>query len=151
MKYLILGILLMFLQDSAYGNDKLLMQAIERLIINDEDKTTVKKDGINVLCNIFEGNSSTYDALRNKIGGKYESYKPILNGKNNNKDNLLPLSKGMTYFERTEGPNLVVYLINHYLKTNGDTVDIDAIDWSEDIADKYKNLVSYVYNGGTSI
>ena len=57
----------------------------------------------------------------------------------------------MTYFERTEGPNLVVYLIYHYLSTDGATVDIDAIDWSEDIANKYKNLVSYVYNGGTSI
>ena len=57
----------------------------------------------------------------------------------------------MTYFERTEGPNLVVYLIYHYLSTGGATVDIDAIDWKDDIANKYKNLVSYVYNGGTSI
>ena len=151
LQHQVLGILLMFLQDSAYGNDKMLMQAIERLIINDEDKTIAKKDGINMLCNLFEGNSTGYDALRNKIGGKYESFKPTLNGKNNNKDNLLPLSKGMTYFERTEGPNLVVYLIYHYLSTDGATVDIDAIDWSEDIANKYKNLVSYVYNGGTSI
>ena len=45
LQHQILGILLMFLQDSAYGNDKMLMQAIERLIINDEDKTTAKKDG----------------------------------------------------------------------------------------------------------
>ena len=151
LQHQVLGILLMFLQDSAYGNDPMLMQAIERLIINDEDKLSAKKDGINVLCNIFEGNSSNFNTLSNKIGGLYLSYKDKLNGKDNSISNLLPLSKGMTYFERTEGPNLVVFLINHYLKTNGATVDLNNINWKDDVKDKYKNLVSYVYNGGTSI
>lgn len=147
----ILGIVLMLLQNTAYGNDPKLLKAMERLIINDEDKVDSKQDGIFVLCNLFEGNSSHYDKLQKKVGGLYTSYKPELNGKMNNVSNLLPLAKGMTYFERTEGPNLVVFLINHYLTTNGSSIDFDKVNWKNDISGKYNNLVNYVYNGGTTI
>ena len=147
----ILGIMMMFAQQTAFGNDPRLMTAIERLIKNDEDKTGVKQDGIFVLCNLFDGNGQMYQTLSSQIGGLYTAFKPYLNSKPNNASKLLLLAQGMTYYDRTEGPNLVVYLINHYLQTNGGAVDISAINWKRDIHNKYKNLVHYVYNGGTEI
>ena len=149
LQHQVLGIVLQFAQKKAYGNDPKLQTVIERLIQNQEENT--KQDGISVLCNLFGGNSKNYKTLETQIGGLYLSFKAKLNNKPNSISNLLPLDKGMNYYERKEGPNLVVYLINHYLETNGATVDLNNINWKRDIKDKYQNLVSYAYNGGTSI
>jgi hypothetical protein len=151
------GVILAFLQDKAYGTQhSLLNKAIERLITNDENKNNTK-DGIWHICNLFDGNNDFFEAstdgnkivpgLREIVGNKYINFKPTLNNKVTGIEKLLPLSSGMTYYERAEGPNLLVYLIKHYIDTNGRAVIWDNVDWEKSISGKYKTLIKFAYNG----
>jgi hypothetical protein len=157
LQHQIMGVVLAFLQDKAYGTQhSLLNKAIERLITNDENKNNTK-DGIWHICNLFDGNNDFFEAstngnkivpgLREIVGNKYINFKPTLNNKVTGIEKLLPLSSGMTYYERAEGPNLLVYLMKHYIDTNGRAVIWDNVDWEKSISGKYKTLIKFAYNG----
>jgi hypothetical protein len=153
LQHQIMGVVLAFLQDKAYGTQhSLLNKAIERLITNDENKNNTK-DGIWHICNLFDGNNDFFEAstngnkivpgLREIVGNKYINFKPTLNNKVTGIEKLLPLSSGMTYYERAEGPNLLVYLMKHYIDTNGRAVIWDNVDWEKSISGKYKTLIKF--------
>ena len=149
--HVILGVLLAFASQDAYGKDPRLVKIMERLMINDEDTKNIALDGIGVLCNIFDGTSVHYNTLNTQIGAQYLAFKPTLNGRPATVDKLLPLGVGVTYFERKEGANLIVYLINHFLTTNGAPVDFTKFNWKNDVSDKYNKLINFAYDNADNI
>lgn len=150
-QYQILGILLNLLNKNAWGtSDGNLNNAITRLIANEENPQGIR-DGVWWLINLYDGNSPVFNQIVDEVKDHYLQFKPKLNKKDNNITNIFPLAKGMVYYERIEGPNLVVFLLLHSLQHPNKPVDWKNINWKKDIANKYSNLIDYVWNGRTSI